>query len=54
MRLEGLYDLREANKHWTSPGHIRVAVGVPVTFAETETPESITKELERRIKALEC
>jgi long-chain acyl-CoA synthetase len=54
MRLEGLYDLREANKHWTSPGHIRVAVGVPVTFAETETPENITQELERRVKALEC
>jgi long-chain acyl-CoA synthetase len=52
MRLEGLYDLRKANKHWTSPGHIRVTVGAPVTFAETETPENITQELERRVKAL--
>ncbi len=52
MRLEGLYDLREANKHWTSPGHIRVTVGAPVTFPETETPENITQELERRVKAL--
>ncbi|MFY9731834.1 MAG: AMP-binding protein [Candidatus Acidiferrales bacterium] len=54
MRLEGLYDLREANKHWTSPGHIRVTVGAPVAFAETETPENITQELERRVKALDC
>jgi long-chain acyl-CoA synthetase len=53
-RLEGLYDLREANKHWTSPGHIRVEVGVPITFPETETPENITRELERRVKALDC
>ena len=52
MRLEGLYDLREANKHWTSPGHIRVTVGAPVTFPETETPENITQELERRVKDL--
>ena len=52
MRLEGLYDLREANKHCTSPGHIRVTVGAPVTFAETETPENITQELERRVKDL--
>ena len=52
MRLEGLYDLREANKHWTSPGHIRVTVGTPVAFAETETPENITQELERRVKDL--
>jgi long-chain acyl-CoA synthetase len=54
MRLEGLYDLREANKHWTSPGHIRVTVGTPVAFAETETPENITQELERRVTALDC
>ncbi len=54
MRLEGLYDLREANKHWTSPGHIRVTVGAPVTFAETETPENITHELERRVKDLKA
>jgi long-chain acyl-CoA synthetase len=53
MRLEGLYDLREANKHWTSPGHIRVTVGAPVTFSETETPENITRELELRVKALD-
>jgi 1-acyl-sn-glycerol-3-phosphate acyltransferase len=52
MRLEGLFDLREANKHWTSPGHIRVTVGAPVTFPETESPENITRELERRVKSL--
>jgi long-chain acyl-CoA synthetase len=53
MRLEGLYDLREANKHWTSPGHIRVTVGAPVAFAETES-EDITQELERRVKDLKA
>ena len=52
IRLEGLFDLRKANKHWTSPGHIRVTVGAPVTFPETESAESITRELERRVKAL--
>jgi len=52
MRLEGLFDLREANKHWTSPGHIRVTVGAPVRFPETESAENITRELERRVKAL--
>jgi long-chain acyl-CoA synthetase len=52
VRLDGLFDLREANKHWTSPGHIRVTVGPPVTFPETESAESITRELERRVKAL--
>jgi long-chain acyl-CoA synthetase len=54
IRLEGLFDLREANKHWTSPGHIRVTVGAPVTFPETERPENIAQELERRVKAFNC
>ena len=52
IHLEGLFDLREANKHWTSPGHIRVTVGGAVTFPETAQPEEITRELERRVKAL--
>jgi long-chain acyl-CoA synthetase len=52
VRLDGLFDLRAANKHWTSAGHIRVAVGTPVKFAETDEPEAIARELERRVKEL--
>lgn len=52
VRLEGLFDLREANKHWTSPGHIRVTVGAPVNFRGTETAEEIARELERRVAGL--
>jgi long-chain acyl-CoA synthetase len=52
VRLEGLYDLREANKHWTSPGHIRVTIGAPIEFRETDAPEEITRELERRVAML--
>jgi long-chain acyl-CoA synthetase len=52
MRLDGLFDLREANKHWTSAGHIRVAVGAQVKFAATEDAESIARELERTVREL--
>jgi long-chain acyl-CoA synthetase len=52
VRLEGLFDLREANKHWTSPGHIRITVGAPINFPETETAEEIARELERRVAGL--
>jgi len=52
VHLDGLYELREANKHWAAPGHIRITVGAPVTFPETAQPEEITRELERRVKAL--
>src|SRR4029077_6506745 len=53
VRLEGLYDLRVANKHWTSAGHIRVTIGAPVEFRETDAPEEIARELERHVKMLE-
>ena len=52
VRLEGLYDLRVANKHWTSPGRIRITIGAPVEFRETDAPEEIAHELERRLKML--
>ena len=52
VRLEGLYDLRVANKHWTSAGHIRVTIGAPVEFRETDAPEEIARELERHVKML--
>jgi long-chain acyl-CoA synthetase len=52
MRLEGLYDLRMANKHCTSPGRIRVTIGAPIQFRETDAPEEIARELERRVKML--
>jgi long-chain acyl-CoA synthetase len=52
LRLEGLYDLREAKKRWTSPGHIRVTIGAPVEFRETDAPEEIARELERRVALL--
>jgi long-chain acyl-CoA synthetase len=52
VRLEGLYDLRVGNKHFTSPGHIRVTIGAPIKFRETDAPEEIARELERHVKLL--
>jgi long-chain acyl-CoA synthetase len=54
VHLEGLYDLRVANKHWTSPGHIRVTMGAPIEFQETDAPEDIARELERRVALLKA
>jgi len=52
VRLEGLFDLKQANKHCTTPGHIRVTVGAPINFRETDAPEEIARELERCVAAL--
>ena len=52
VRLEGLFDLKQANKHCTTPGHIRVTVGAPINFRETDAPEEIARELQRCVAAL--
>ena len=52
MRIEGLYERREADKSWAPPGHVRVSIGAPVRFSETDATEEIALELERRVAAL--
>jgi hypothetical protein len=52
VRLEGLYDRREADKSWAPPGHIRVSIGAPVRFGESDAAEQIARDLEGRVGAL--
>jgi long-chain acyl-CoA synthetase len=52
IRLEGLFELQKAGKRRARPGEIRVTVGTPVRFKETDAPEAIARELERRVAAL--
>lgn len=52
VHLDGLYELRIANKHWTRRHHICVTVGAPMKFSDTDAPEKIAAELHRRVAAL--
>jgi long-chain acyl-CoA synthetase len=52
VHLGGISELREAGKHWARPGQIKVAVGAPVRFAETDPAEQIAHDLESRVAAL--
>jgi long-chain acyl-CoA synthetase len=52
IRLAGLFDLRQANRILTRPGHVQVTIGKPVSFSAGEDPNEITNELERRVREL--
>jgi long-chain acyl-CoA synthetase len=54
MRLEGLYDLKQQNGILARPGHVKVAIGPPVRFSPNQDANEITRELERRVRALNC
>ncbi len=52
MRLEGLYDLKQKNRSFACPGHVKVVIGQPVRFSPDQDANEITRELERRVGGL--
>lgn len=52
MRIDGLFELRQAHRKFTRPGRVRVTLGDPVRFGPDTKPEEIAQELQRRIAAL--
>jgi long-chain acyl-CoA synthetase len=53
VRIDGLFALRQARKRFARPGTVRVTIGEPMQFPPEATPDEITKELERRMAALD-
>jgi long-chain acyl-CoA synthetase len=51
--LYGLFDLKQREKIFTRPGHVRATIGAPVRFAPNQDASEITRELERRVRALQ-
>jgi long-chain acyl-CoA synthetase len=52
LRLDGLFERKETGKSWARPGQIRVSIGAPVRFAETDAAEQIARDLEAHVRAL--
>jgi len=53
MRIDGLFELREAKKWLARPGAIRITIGAPVEFPPGTEAAAIARGLERRVAALE-
>jgi long-chain acyl-CoA synthetase len=52
MRLDGLFDLKQENRSFAWPGHVRVTVGKPVIFTAGQNPQDIARELQKRVEEL--
>ncbi|HLW51731.1 MAG TPA: AMP-binding protein [Candidatus Angelobacter sp.] len=52
MRIDGLFSLKAAKKHFASPGTIQVCIGEPVSFAPSTDAEEIARELKKRVEDL--
>ena len=51
-KIDGLFELKKAGKHFARGGQIKVSIGNPVSFSHDDDPAQIARELERQVAAL--
>jgi 1-acyl-sn-glycerol-3-phosphate acyltransferase len=52
LRLDGIFELKAAGKKWARPGQIKVTIGSPIRFRDSDAPEQIARDLENRAAKL--
>ena len=52
MRIDGLFELKQAGKKFTRPGQVKVKIGAPVQFEPGSDPEWIAQELQKKVEQL--
>jgi long-chain acyl-CoA synthetase len=52
MRIDGLFEVKQAGKHFARPGEVKVKIGAPVRFAPGSDPEWIARELQKMVEQL--
>ena len=52
MRIDGLFEVKQAGKKFAKPWTIRVRIGEPMKFAPGTDPQKIAAELQKAVEAL--
>jgi long-chain acyl-CoA synthetase len=52
VRLDGLWDLKQANKHFAMAGEVVVNIGKPLRYSARTRPEVIIQDLESQVRKL--
>ncbi len=52
IRIDGLFELKQAGKKYAAPGKIRVTIGSPIRFESSQDPQQIARELQRIVVEL--
>src|SRR5713101_4056587 len=52
MRIDGLFEIKQAGRKFAPPGKIQVRIGAPVEVAPERNPEEIARELEKIVEGL--
>jgi hypothetical protein len=52
MRIDGLFELKQAGKKFAAPGKIKVKIGSLVRFEPDKDPQQIAQELQKIVVEL--
>jgi len=52
MRIDGLFERKQAGKKFAWPGQIRVKIGAPIEFPQGTNPEDISRQLQSKVEKL--
>ncbi len=52
MRIDGLWKLKKADRHFAWPGEVSVSIGEPVTYSPQQDPQAIAADLAEHVRAL--
>jgi long-chain acyl-CoA synthetase len=52
LRIDGLFEVKQAGKKFTLPGQVKVKIGAPVQFDPESNPEWIARELQKMVERL--
>jgi len=52
MRIDGLWELKQANKHFARAGELSVVIGKALRYSTRTSPEVIAQDLERQVEVL--
>lgn len=52
MRIDGLFPLKVAKKHYAKPGTIQIRIGAPIRFEPTADAEEIAQDLQKIVAGL--
>jgi long-chain acyl-CoA synthetase len=52
MRIDGLWELKKADRHFAWPGEVSVIIGEPITYSPQQNAEAITIDLAKHVGSL--
>jgi long-chain acyl-CoA synthetase len=52
IRIDGLFEVKQAGKKFAAPGKIQVRIGKPVEIAVGSDPEEIARQLQKKVEGL--